>query len=120
MKKSEVDTKSNETPRKKRKSAVTETTNPEETMFEVRKMKDLMQDKDDVVLDSILAEGVTEVKDLSTDLVSQKIEELVINIVRQILETGTFDLSVPNRSESNQIYIESVDRNVLGNKVHID
>ncbi|CAE7642025.1 SPO11-3 [Symbiodinium microadriaticum] len=40
-----------------------------------------------------------------------------MGIVSEILETGSFDMAVPNRSEANQKYIESLDRNVLGKKI---
>ena len=62
-------------------------------------------------------EGVTEVEDLSTEQVSNKIEDLVVNIVTQIVNTGTFELNIPNRSSSNQRYIEELDRTVLGDKM---
>jgi hypothetical protein len=94
------------------------TENSEDTLLEVRKMKDNMRDEDNTqaVFDSSTS-GVIEVKELSSEIVTQKIEELVLSIVCKILDTGTFDLAIPNRSEGNQKYIESVDRNVLGDKV---
>ena len=61
--------------------------------------------------------GITEVLELNTYDVSKKIEELVITIVSQIMNDGTFELTVPNRGSANQIYLEDVDRNVLGDKV---
>jgi hypothetical protein len=72
------------------------------------------------VLDmSLLKEmvGVLEVADLEKEEVVLKIEDVIVSIVSQILKGTAFDLDVPNRSNSNQIYIEKVDRNVLGSKV---
>jgi hypothetical protein len=62
-------------------------------------------------------EGVLEVEDLSSKEVVLKIEDLVISIVSQILKGNSFELNVPNRNNSNQIYVEEIDRNVLGNKI---
>ena len=63
-------------------------------------------------------EGVKEVDDLPTDEVSDRIEDLVVDIVTQILtSTSGFELTIPNRASSNQRYIESLDRIVLGDKV---
>jgi meiotic recombination protein SPO11 len=62
-------------------------------------------------------EGVIEVEDLGTEQVSEKIEDLVVNVVNQIVTTGTFELNIPNRSSGNQKYIEDLDRTVLGDKM---
>jgi len=62
-------------------------------------------------------EDVIEVQELSESSVIENIEGLVMSIVSQILETGTFEMTVPNRGEGNQRYIEKLDRNVLGSKV---
>jgi meiotic recombination protein SPO11 len=62
-------------------------------------------------------EGVTEVEDLNTEQVSGRIEDLVVSVVSQIMSTGSFELKVPNRSTSNQLYLEDLDRTVLGDKM---
>lgn len=62
-------------------------------------------------------EGVTEVEDLPSEEVSRKIEDLVVTVVNEIVSSGSFELTVPNRSASNQKYIEELDRVVLGDKV---
>jgi meiotic recombination protein SPO11 len=62
-------------------------------------------------------DGVTEVEDLPSEEVSKKIEDLVVSIVSQIVTSGQFELNIPNRSSSNQKYIEEIDRIVLGDKV---
>jgi hypothetical protein len=63
-------------------------------------------------------EGITEVLELNTSEVSSRIEDLVVSVVSQILKDGTFELTVPNRGSGNQIYLEGLDRNVLGDKVN--
>lgn len=71
----------------------------------------------DLIDDSIL-EGVTEVKDLDTVEVSDRIENLVVSIVTQIMNgKSAFDLDIPSRAASNQKYIESLDRVCLGDKI---
>jgi len=62
-------------------------------------------------------EGVTEVEDLPSEEVSRKIEDLVVGVVNEIVTSGSFELTVPNRSAGNQKYIEELDRVVLGDKV---
>lgn len=70
-----------------------------------------------LVDDSVL-DGVTEVKDLDTVEVSDRIEQLVVNIVTQIMNgKNAFDLDIPSRAASNQKYIEGLDRVCLGDKV---
>ncbi|CAM9513121.1 unnamed protein product, partial [Ectocarpus fasciculatus] len=61
--------------------------------------------------------SIVEVVERDTEEVSSKIEELVVSIVHQIMEGGSFELAVPNRGTANQIYVEELDRNVLGDKV---
>ena len=65
----------------------------------------------------IASSGIVEVVERDAAEVSGKIEDLVISIVHQILTGGSFEFSVPNRGTSNQLYIEELDRNVLGEKV---
>lgn len=76
----------------------------------------LLSGTEDVPMLSNLA-GVTEVEDLTTEQVSQKIEDLVVSVVAQIVANGSFELLIPNRSSSNQRYIEELDRTVLGDKM---
>ena len=61
-------------------------------------------------------DDVLEVNDLSREDVVFRIEDLIVSIVDQIISANTFDLNVPNRSNKNQVYIEEIDRNVLGSK----
>ena len=64
-----------------------------------------------------LVEGITEVEDLPCEEVSKKIEDVVVSIVSQIISGNSFELTMPNRASSNQVYIEELDRIVLGNKI---
>lgn len=64
--------------------------------------------------------SIVEVVERDTEEVSSKIEELVVSIVHQIMEGGSFELAVPNRGTANQIYVEELDRNVLGDKVRFN
>lgn len=61
--------------------------------------------------------GVTEVVELSSEEVTAKIEDLILNVITQILQSGEFEFSIPTRSGSNQLYLEEFDRNVLGDKI---
>jgi hypothetical protein len=58
-----------------------------------------------------------EVAELGSEEVARKIESLVVSLVNQVLAGGSFELTVPSRASNNQIYIEELDRNVLGDKV---
>jgi meiotic recombination protein SPO11 len=98
----------------------TGTTKSEKNMLEVRKLQhsmDLKEEEDEEEESNLPLEGVVEVQELNPEQVSFKVEELVMKVVQQILTTGTFEFTIPNRSESNQKYIEELDRNVLGEKV---
>ena len=62
--------------------------------------------------------GVTEVTDLDTFEVSNRIEQLVVKTVTDIMNNNNaFEFDVPNRAASNQKYIEHLDRVCLGDKV---
>ena len=62
-------------------------------------------------------EGVREVEDLGEEVVIDRIAALVVDAVKPILADGSFELKIPNRGATNQLYIEDIDRNVLGNKM---
>lgn len=120
----EVKEKVKEAPKKARGNVnkmkkSTGTVKSEKNMLQVRKLQHAMDLKETEggLAEETTLEGVVEVQELSPDQVSFKVEELVMQVVRQILETGTFEFTIPNRSESNQKYIEELDRNVLGEKV---
>lgn len=62
--------------------------------------------------------GVKEVKDLPTNDVIKEIENVIVDIIDQIMNnSNSFELTIPNRTASNQKYIEEIDRIVLGDKV---
>ena len=91
-----------------------------EVLAEVRRNKKLVRDQLTAAEQAPAAaalEGVTEVDDLPSEEVSQKIEDLVVTIVSQIVTSGSFEMTIPNRSSGNQKYIEELDRIVLGDKV---
>lgn len=109
--------------KKKRKETITEdlvVPGVDEVLAAVRQTRKalfiLLSGTEDAPMLSNLA-GVTEVEDLTTDQVSEKIEDLVVNVVTQIVTNGSFELLIPNRSSSNQRYIEELDRTVLGDKM---
>jgi meiotic recombination protein SPO11 len=60
--------------------------------------------------------GVVEAEDLQPDEVSQRLEGIIVNIVNQVLNSNSFELTIPNRGASNQRYVEDLDRIVLGDK----
>ncbi len=65
-----------------------------------------------------LLKGVTEVKDLDTTEVSDRIEKLIVDTVLQILQKNeAFEYMIPNRAASNQRYIEGLDRVCLGENI---
>jgi meiotic recombination protein SPO11 len=69
------------------------------------------------VVASELVEGVHEVKDMSSSEAMRGIEDLIMDLLSQIINSNTFEYNIPNRNASNQHYIESIDRIVLGDKV---
>jgi meiotic recombination protein SPO11 len=62
-------------------------------------------------------QGITEAEELVPAEVSKRIEDLVVDVVHQILNANSFELSIPNRGSGNQMYLEQLDRIVLGDKV---
>ena len=65
-----------------------------------------------------IMKGITEVKDLDTTEVSDRIERLAVDTVLQILQKNeAFEFVIPNRAASNQKYIEAQIEFVL-EKIH--
>ena len=63
--------------------------------------------------------GVVAVEDRDAHSVSLSIEKLVVHVVQQILSgknSHGFEYTIPNRTASNQRYLPSLDRIVLGDK----
>ncbi len=108
---------SSSTPRGKRKNdgEAVAYDDIDKNMAPIRKLRANMKTVAPKSLQGI--QGIREVQELNTDDVSHKLEDLVVDVVLQILKGGSFELTVPNRSTSNQRYLEDLDRNVLGDKV---
>ena len=92
----------------------------DDTLKKVKKLRDI-QAKEEELKSTTVAKveaGLTEVLELPCESVADRIEELVVSVVMQIL-TGNkgFELAIPNRDATNQLYIEEIDRIVLGNKM---
>lgn len=68
-------------------------------------------------LKDIVSVAVREVTDKDDDEVARSIEKLFLDIAGSILEDKGFEYLVPNRSASNQIYVEQLDRIVLKDNV---
>ena len=64
-----------------------------------------------------LPSDIVEVEDLKSKEVCERIADLAVSVVSQIMASNSFEYAVPSRSSSNQRYIEGVDRIVLGDKV---
>ena len=88
-------------------------------LAELRRLRSSSATKKKVDAQAILAtmSDVREVEDVGNSDVARRIEEFATDLVRQILQDGHFSMDVPNRAASNQKYIESIDRIVLGDKV---
>ena len=84
-------------------------------MDAVRKIPKRVLKNERAILEAM--DDILEVNDLKREEVVSRIEDLIVSIVDQIISVNAFDLDVPNRSNKNQIYIEEIDRNVLGRKL---
>lgn len=60
--------------------------------------------------------GITEAQDLDPEQVSNRLESLVVDIVKQIMGSNSFEYTIPNRGANNQKYLDDLDRIVLGDK----
>merc|ERR1719162_258355 len=59
---------------------------------------------------------IVEVDDLSTTEVLEGIEGVALQITRQVLQKKGFQMEIPSRGSSNQVYVKEWDRIVLGGK----
>lgn len=64
---------------------------------------------------SLQKKDLLEVENLNADSVREKIELIALKIAKEVLEKNHYTFTVPSRSSSNQHYIRSLDRIVLGN-----
>eukprot|EP00956_Cyclotella_meneghiniana_P004544 scaffold5584_cov76-Cyclotella_meneghiniana.AAC.14 len=59
---------------------------------------------------------IVEVAEMNTTQVVEGIENVAVKIARQVLNKQGFQLEIPSRAASNQIYVPELDRIVLGDK----
>lgn len=108
-------------PRKRKVTGIADIPDVSTVLSVVRQLREDMKDREGTSssdsLSSQILDGVTEVQDLPSEEVSNKIEDVIVSIVAQIVSGNSFELSMPNRASSNQKYIEELDRIVLGDKV---
>jgi meiotic recombination protein SPO11 len=67
-------------------------------------------------LASLKSQKIVEVTEMNTTEVMEGIEHVAINIAKQVLGKRGFQLEIPSRASSNQIYVPELDRIVLGDK----
>jgi len=60
-----------------------------------------------------LADKVMEVKVMEASQVAERIENIVVQMLRSILDGKAFEFLIPSRSSSNQMYIKELDRIAL-------
>jgi len=65
---------------------------------------------------SIGGKKIVEVAEMNSTEVMEGIENVAIKIANQVLAKQGFQLDIPSRSNTNQIYIRELDRIVLGDK----
>lgn len=65
---------------------------------------------------SIGGKTIVEVAEMNSTEVMEGIENVAIKIANQVLAKQGFQLDIPSRSNTNQIYIRELDRIVLGDK----
>ncbi|KAL7460587.1 hypothetical protein ACHAXS_001029 [Conticribra weissflogii] len=64
----------------------------------------------------IFGKSIVEVVEMNSTEVMEGIENVAVRIVRQVLDKQGFQLEIPSRAASNQIYVPELDRIVLGDK----
>ncbi len=57
-----------------------------------------------------------EVKNLQNSAVAEKIEEIALDVAKSVIEGRGFTFKVPSRTSTNQHFVKSLDRIVLGGK----
>eukprot|EP01082_Thalassiosira_pseudonana_P009474 g8525.t1.2.5e17418a g8525 g8525.t1 contig3:294439-295741(-) len=60
--------------------------------------------------------AIVEVVEMNTTQVMEGIENVAVKIAKQVLAKQGFQLEIPSRSASNQVYVPELDRIVLGDK----
>ena len=64
-------------------------------------------------------DDIVEVSELTTSQVMDGMEVIALQIATQVLQKQGFQMEIPSRASSNQVYIAEWDRIVLGNKTGI-
>eukprot|EP00126_Sphaerothecum_destruens_P008273 Sdes_comp20155_c0_seq3m13300 len=104
---------------KKRKESQNEPLSNSEVMEKVRQLRKFFnhpEKKPKVTFESLSLENACkEVVEMHENDVAKKIEELILQIAKSILQDKGFSFTLPSRSNSNQLYISELDRIVLGN-----
>ena len=59
---------------------------------------------------------ILEVSELMSSQVMDGMEDIALQIAQQVMQNQGFQLEIPSRAASNQVYIAEWDRIVLGNK----
>lgn len=70
----------------------------------------------DRALPEDIPKDIVEVAELSGTQVLEGMEAIALNIAKQVLDKKGFNLDIPSRAASNQIYVKEWDRIVLGGK----
>eukprot|EP00126_Sphaerothecum_destruens_P008271 Sdes_comp20155_c0_seq1m13295 len=108
---------------KKRKESQNEPLSNSEVMEKVRQLRKFFnhpEKKPKVTFESLSLENACkEVVEMHENDVAKKIEELILQIAKSILQDKGFSFTLPSRSNSNQLYISELDRIVLGNAVSV-
>jgi len=68
------------------------------------------------VAGGIVGKSIVEVVEMNSTEVMEGIENVAVMIARQVLDKQGFQLEIPSRAASNQIYVPELDRIVLGEK----
>jgi len=68
------------------------------------------------VAGGIVGKSIVEVVEMNSTEVMEGIENVAVMIARQVLNKQGFQLEIPSRAASNQIYVPELDRIVLGEK----
>lgn len=86
-------------------------------MTKCRELKaKLHQQAESTVSAADLKESIVEVEELSSSEVMDGMEEVAIKIAQQVMHRQGFEMKIPSRAASNQVYIKEWDRIVLGAK----
>ena len=63
-----------------------------------------------------IPQNILEVEELPAERVLEGMESVALRIAQQVMAKQGFELDIPSRASSNQIYVKEWDRIVLGDK----